>query len=43
MAMARVQAGKREALAAALEALFAETGESSRPYSVSHSQGFHQP
>jgi ferric-dicitrate binding protein FerR (iron transport regulator) len=35
MAMARVQAGKREALAAALEALFAETGESSRPYSVS--------
>jgi len=35
MAMARVQAGKREALAAALDALFAETGESSRPYSVS--------
>jgi len=34
VAMARVQAGKREALAAALDALFTETGESSRPYSV---------
>lgn len=35
MAMARVQAGKREALLSALDALFTETGESSRPYSVS--------
>ena len=35
MVMARVQPGKRAALASALEALFAEAGESSRPYSVS--------
>jgi hypothetical protein len=33
--MARVQSGKRPALVSALDALFAETGESSRPYSVS--------
>ena len=32
--MARVQAGKRDSLAAALDALFTETGESSRPYSL---------
>lgn len=33
--MGRVQAGKRESLTSALDALFAETGESARPYSVS--------
>jgi ferric-dicitrate binding protein FerR (iron transport regulator) len=33
--MGRVQAGKRESLTSALEALFAETGESARPYSGS--------
>jgi hypothetical protein len=33
--LARVQAGKRAALQSALDALFAEAGESSRPYSVS--------
>jgi hypothetical protein len=33
--MAQVQAGKRAALVSELDALFAETGESSRPYSVS--------
>jgi hypothetical protein len=32
--MARVQAGKRAALASALEGLFAETGEPALPYSV---------
>ena len=35
MVMARVQAGKRAALASALDGLFADAGESSRPYSVS--------
>jgi hypothetical protein len=35
MVMARVQAGQRAALASALDGLFAEAGESSRPYSVS--------
>jgi ferric-dicitrate binding protein FerR (iron transport regulator) len=35
MVMARVQADKRASLAAALDSLFVETGESSRPYSVS--------
>ena len=35
MVIARVQAGKRESLTTALEALFAETGESARPYSLS--------
>lgn len=35
MVMARVQAGKRDALVSALDALFSEAGESSRPYSVS--------
>jgi hypothetical protein len=33
--MARVQGGKREALTSALDGLFADAGESSRPYSVS--------
>ncbi len=33
--MARVQPGNRAALASALDGLFAEAGESSRPYSVS--------
>jgi hypothetical protein len=33
--MARVQAGNRAALASALDGLFADAGESSRPYSVS--------
>ena len=33
--MARVQADKRAALASALDGLFADAGESSRPYSVS--------
>ena len=35
MVIARVQAGKRESLTTALDALFAETGESARPYSLS--------
>ena len=35
MVMARVQPGQRAALASALDGLFAEAGESSRPYSVS--------
>ena len=35
MVMARVQADKRAALVAQLDALFAEAGETSRPYSVS--------
>ena len=35
MVMARVAAGKRAELASALDALFADAGESSRPYSVS--------
>ncbi|HET7217733.1 MAG TPA: FecR domain-containing protein [Vicinamibacterales bacterium] len=35
MVMARVQAGKRTELATALDGLFADAGESSRPYSVS--------
>src|SRR3954467_13937208 len=35
MVMARVQPGQRTALASALDALFAEAHESSRPYSVS--------
>jgi len=35
MVMAGVQADKRAALASELEALFAETGESARPYSLS--------
>ena len=35
MVIARVQADKRPALAAALDGLFAEASESSRPYSVS--------
>jgi ferric-dicitrate binding protein FerR (iron transport regulator) len=35
MVMARVQAGKRAELASALDGLFADAGESSRPYSVS--------
>src|SRR3954463_8490408 len=34
MVMARVQPGKRAALAAALDGLFADAGESSRPYSL---------
>lgn len=34
MVMARVQADKRASLVSALDALFAEAGESSRPYSV---------
>jgi len=34
MVIARVQAGKRTELASALDALFADAGESSRPYSV---------
>lgn len=33
--MARVQPGRRASLASALDSLFAEAGESSRPYSVS--------
>ena len=35
MVIARVQAGKRESLTTALDALFAEAGESARPYSLS--------
>ena len=35
MVMARVQAGKQASLVSALDALFTEAGESSRPYSVS--------
>jgi len=35
VAMARVQAGKRAELASALDGLFADAGESSRPFSVS--------
>lgn len=35
MVIARVQAGKRESLVGALDALFAEARESARPYSVS--------
>ena len=35
MVMARVQAGKRSELTNALDGLFADAGESSRPYSVS--------
>ena len=35
MVIARVQPGKREALASALDGLFAGTGEPALPYSVS--------
>jgi len=35
MVMARVQPGKRAELASTLDALFAQAGESSRPYSIS--------
>ena len=35
MVMARVQAGQRAALTSALDGIFADAGESSRPYSVS--------
>ena len=34
LVMARVQSGKREALATVLDGLFAETGETTRPFSV---------